>query len=389
MSLPSLYFHDDESPMLASSSFTRTNPSRPMARAHWGFPSFLQILQTRATLLKSRLVSGRANHNAELWLINPSKQDREVHEAGVEEDESASRVETFDEKGNVQAAYPPPKGGFPDSKIVIGSDSSPKQAILSGLSQITRFSRKTATQLTQQVLSHPLAQEVVPHLPPAVRSFVNVHGEWERFGRLPPKTGRNDVTTEFESARLYLARWARVVAEEGERSRREEVVGKAGKSDEDDKAVDDLSSSLGVFSILSSPNSKRPVPKTTRNPQSPITSRDWDLFAAQGRDELWLRREIFERGFIDSREPDEMRARREGWEVLLGIVPWSVGGQGPLEADKLKRKEAIDAKRAANREEYARLKASWQEEKEQQDTEESKEEWHRIDVSWLACLGME
>ena len=366
--------------MLASSSFTRTNPSRPIPRAQWGFPSFLQILQTRATLLKSRLVSGRANHNAELWLINPSKQDREVHEAGVEGDEPASRVEVFDEKGNVQAAYPPPKGGFPDSKVVFGNAPSPSQAILSGLSQITKFSRKTATQLTQQVLSSPLAQEVVPHLPPAVRSLVNVHGEWERSGRLPPKNGRNDVVTEFESARLYLARWARVVAEEGERSRREEVVGKAGKSSEDDKAVDDLSSSLGVFSILSSPNSKRPVPKPTRTPQHPITSRDWDSFAAQGRDELWVRREIFERGFVDSREPDEMRARREGWEVLLGIVPWSVRSHGPLEADEAKRKQAIETKRAQNRNEYDRLKASWQKEKELQDTEEWKEEWHRIDV---------
>ena len=333
-------------------------------------------MQSRSTLIKSRLVSGRGNHDAELWLINPSKADREVHEAGVTADDQPSASGPRDGP----SAYPPPKGAFPESKVVIGSDPSPKQALLSGLSQITRFSRRTANQITQQVLSHPLAQEVVPHLPPAVRSLVNVHGEWERSGRLPPKNGKNDVVTEFESARLYLARWARVVAEEGERARRDEVTGKAGLGT-DDKAVDDLTSSLGVFSILSSPNSKRPVPNPTRKPHQPITSHDWDQFAAQGRDELWVRREIFERGFTDSQEPDEKRARREGWEVLLGIVPWSEGGLGGLETDKVERKEARERKRAVNRKEYERLKAEWQSKAELQETEEWKEEWHRIDVS--------
>ncbi|ORX40833.1 rab-GTPase-TBC domain-containing protein [Kockovaella imperatae] len=376
ISLPTLFFHDDESPMLASTSYTKTNPSRPIGRPQWGFPSFLHLLQTRATLLKSRLVSGHANHNAELWLINPSKSDREVHEAGVSSDALPSRHA----EGKIpEQAYPPPKGGFPDAKAVIGNDTTPKQALLSGLSQITRFSRKTANQITQQVLSHPLAQEVVPRLPPAVRSLVNAHGEWERSGRLPPKNGKNDVVTEFESARLYLARWARVVAEEGERSRREEVAGKAGLG-KDDSAVDDLTSSLGVFSILSSPNSKRPVPHSTRRPHHPITSHDWDTFAAQGRDELWIRREIFQRGFTDSPEPDQKRARREGWEVLLGIVPWSLGGLGGLEADRQKRQEARQKKREDNRAEYERLKSKWQKETAEQETEEWKEEWHRIDV---------
>lgn len=46
---------------------------------------------------------------------------------------------------------------------------------------------------------------------------------------------------EFESARVYLARWARVVAEEGERARRREarVVGDEREEGE-----------LGVFELL-------------------------------------------------------------------------------------------------------------------------------------------
>lgn len=366
VSLPTLYFHDDESPLLLS------NPSQtpPKPRSQWGFPPFLALLQSRSTMLRSRLLSSKGSSAAELWLVNPSKADREVHDSEVEDDlshkrsGSASSVEAY-----------PPKAGFPDTKV-LNSQPTPKQTLLTGLSNITSFSRR----MSQQILAHPLAQEVVPHLPPAVRSLVNAPGEWDRSGRSAvPKKGRSDVASEFESARLYLARWARVVAEEGERARRLEISSRVGTEDRSD--VDDMTSSLGVFSLLSSPGSKRPVPHPTRSPHTPINSRDWESFAAQGRDELYVRREIFRRGFGDSSERAEQRTRREGWEVLLGVVPWSVGELGGGEAGKEKRRVAREEMRKAKREEYAKLKNNWRSDKSMLETESWKEEWHRIDVS--------
>lgn len=215
---------------------------------------------------------------------------------------------------------------------------------------------------------------------------MNAPGEWERLGRSQPNAGRRgsrpDVASEFESARLYLARWARVVAEEGERARRTEASSRVGTAGTEDKSdLDDLTSSLGVFSLLSSPNSKRPIPHPTRKPQQPISSRDWESFAAQGRDELYVRREIFQRGFSESTEPAEKQCRREGWEVLLGIIPWTLGGLGGGESGKAKRKAAREEARQAKRREYTKLKGVWRDDGALKTSDSWKEEWHRIDVS--------
>ncbi|WWC92508.1 uncharacterized protein L201_007467 [Kwoniella dendrophila CBS 6074] len=400
VSLPTLYFHDDESPLLASAP--APNPQQPLPRAQWGFPPFLSLLEARATLVQSRLVQSRKNMGAQLWLVNPSKSDREVHEAGLEEEPEAvppQRKPVQSSSQNAQTAKTPapypPKQTYPNSAVL--NTATPKQTLMTSLSNLTNLSRKAAS----QVLSHPLAQPVVPHLPPAVRSLVNVPGEWERTGRLPPKTGKSspDVASEFESARLYLARWARVVAEEGERARRDEIASKArlrrnsetaasfGSGSGSLSPVEDLESSLGVFSMLPKSYSKRAIPNPTRTPQHPITSKEWESFAAQGRDELYIRKEIFKRGFKDSQEPEDCNARREGWEVLLGIIPWSIGGLGGGEQGKQKRVNQREEARKAKRQVYAGLKQKWKKEvaKELESNvngvrDDWREEWHRIDV---------
>ncbi|WVW80626.1 hypothetical protein I302_102612 [Kwoniella bestiolae CBS 10118] len=379
ISLPTLYFHDDESPLLASPP--ASNTSQPLPRAQWGFPPFLSLLESRATLVRSRLLQSRKNMGAELWLVNPSKSDREVHEAGLEEEPEAvppQRQPQPVKPASAPAPYPP-KQTYPNTAVL--NTTTPKQTLMTSLSNLTNLSRKAAS----QVLSHPLAQPVVPHLPPAVRSLVNVPGEWERTGRLPPKTSKSstDVANEFESARLYLARWARVVAEEGEKARRDEIASKAriNRRNSTSTEVEDLESSLGVFSMLPKSYSKRPIPNPTRTPQHPITAREWESFAAQGRDELWIRREIFKRGFSDSSEPLEKAARREGWEVLLGIVPWSIGGVGGGDVGKEKRRDQREQARQARRQVYKGLKGKWKKEAEVSGGRDDwREEWHRIDV---------
>jgi hypothetical protein len=380
VSLPTLFFHDDESPLLSSPPTLDAAASPP--RPQWGFPPFLALLQSHSSLLQSRLVTPRQNQGAELWLINPSKSDREVHEAGYEEPtptprrSSATRTSVYDNTF-------PPKPQLPNLSVI--GTTTPRQSFMTSLSKITSFSREAA----KEILSIPLVQPVVPHLPPAVRSLVSAPGEWERSGRMPKSGAKSaDVATEFESARLYLARWARVVAEEGERARRNEVAAQADLTAGERVGAEDLASSLGVFSLLTSPNSKRPIPHPTRTPQHPITTRDWASYSAQGRDEGYVRREIFRRGFSDS--PEEKLARREGWEVLLGIVPWDVGGVGGTQVAIDKRRAAREAAREAKRKEYESLRDAWRGQWAEAENGESegsarreawREEWHRIDVS--------
>lgn len=357
VSLPTLYFHDDQTPLVTTPR--SSTPPTPV----WGFPPFLKVLERHAVLLRSRLVTPMNNRGGELWLVNPSKGDREVHEAGYEETNKSSQGRSTP----AAPAYPPP-ASFPNIGLS-QPQPTPRDSLLVGLSNITNMARHTA----QNVLNHPLAKPVVPHLPPAFRSLVTAQGEWES-ARLTPKSGSSrssDVASEFESARLYLARWARVVAEEGERSRRGELAAQAGMGDSGSTET-----SLGVFSLLPS-TSKRPQPKPTRIPQHPITTSDWYTFIVDGKDELSVRREIFRRGFSD--EPGEEEGRKQGWEVLLGVVPWSVEvGPDRLAQRNDRRDKVLQAKRAS----YQQLHSGWREKTENGEAPDAwKEEWHRIDVS--------
>ena len=117
---------------------------------------------------------------------------------------------------------------YPPTNVTPLTD--PPRSFLQSFSNLTRATRHAA----QQILSHPLAQPIVPHLPSPMQSLVTASGEWAGWVE---KGGMG----EFESARVYLARWARVVAEEGERARRREarVVGEEREEGE-----------LGVFELL-------------------------------------------------------------------------------------------------------------------------------------------
>ncbi|WVN86059.1 uncharacterized protein L203_101217 [Cryptococcus depauperatus CBS 7841] len=405
VSLPTLYFHDDESPLLdPSQPRPRSSVTASPLKARWGFPPFLSALSSHALLIQSKLVQPKKSKGAQLWLVNPSKADRQVHEAEVE-DEDVPTVPTHRRSSSAGSlgigikpgVNYPPKPTYPALANI--NTASPRQSILTSLSTLTNLSRKKAS----QILSHPLAQPVVPHLPPAVRSFVNAPGELEKLGR---KNGDNEggkgkqVEEEFESARLYLAKWARVVAEEGEKNRRSELAAQARlpTSTDPDGVIslshspteEDLSSTLGAFSLLPKTFSKRPIPSSTRVPEEPITLTDWRSFETDARPEEWVRCEIFRRGFSD--DPIDVQARREGWEVLLGSIPWKVGGlRGGEEWLAARRKERAEV-REGHRQVYEQLKHKWRADiewgasshKEESGTgrnfEGWQEEWHRIDV---------
>ncbi|WVQ72719.1 hypothetical protein IAR50_002279 [Cryptococcus sp. DSM 104548] len=391
VSLPTLYFHDDESPLLASPKPSpQPDPAaRPVPRARWGFPPLLSLLESRAILVRSRLLQAKRSMGAELWLVNPTRSDREVHEAGVLDEEPEAiptrRPNQTQQTNPPQKANYPPKADYP--AVYPGfagiENLTPKQTILTGLSSLTSLSRRKASQL----LSHPLAQPVVPHLPPAFKSLVNVSGEWERNGRSQSANGGrggSDVASEFESARLYLAKWARVVAEEGERARREELAAQArirpsSPTTSSTDVDEDLASSLGVFSLLPKSYAKRPVPSSTRQPQNPITLQDWVTFEEEGKDELFVRQQIFRRGF--STLPADGQALREGWEVILSIVPWHLGGQDTSPDGLRKRRQERSEVREGKRQVYEGLKRKWKGDADEGRGEVGwSEEWHRIDV---------
>jgi hypothetical protein len=163
---------------------------------------------------------------------------------------------------------------------------------------------------------------------------------------------------EFESARVYLARWARIVAEEGERARQREAQA-MHTGDEGDE-----STGLGVFELIHAA-SNLPTPKTTREPKRPITKADWNAwFNADGTPKITsreMRQEIFRRGLM-------FEARREAWPLLLEVLPW--------EATSAERRKIWDDKQQI----YVQVKSEWSGVDEVFNRSDVLEERHRIDV---------
>ena len=124
---------------------------------------------------------------------------------------------------------------------------------------------------------------------------------------------------EFESARIYLARWARIVAEEGERARRREAQALPSASS---GVLDEEASPLGIFELLHS-TSNLPTPRSSRDPNHPVDEKMWlSWFAEDGRPKVRIeemKREIFRRGLSS-----EGTLRRTIWPFLVGVVEWDV-----------------------------------------------------------------
>ncbi|CAE6461708.1 unnamed protein product [Rhizoctonia solani] len=377
--LQTIYFHDEE-----SRSISQLTPKNRAASgiASWGGEDLLQRLKSYCHILKSSL-------QPNLFLFDPSKPDIEAHTMVLFDDDAADLImaqstdspiphhrrpnrpsrSSGSSSGSVPSPRLTPNGSpapFPNPRYSTRTSvlhetlpvypptsfapltSPSRNSLLQSFSQLTRATRHAA----QQILSHPLAQPIVPHLPSPMQSFVNASGEW---AGLLEKGGMG----EFESARVYLARWARVVAEEGERARRREVrvVGGSGNEREEGE--------LGVFELLAK-SANLPTPKSTRNPKNAIDKDTWlGWFDETGRptiSEEDMRKEVFRRGF------STLEARRLAWPSVLNVLPW--------DTDQQTRENMWAEKKAL----YEEIKGQWFEVEEVLKRPEVAEERHRVDV---------
>ncbi|KAJ3772349.1 rab-GTPase-TBC domain-containing protein [Lentinula raphanica] len=363
--LPTLYFHDNE-----SHSFTMAPPKSPQTSTRssitayppppslsspikstnsWGGEDFIARLKCYAHILRSNL-------QPSLFLVDPSRSDIETHSTQIFDDDAVDDILAQSSYANSHSPFlahgkPRPLSSPPTSALSpnpyshrssvlhrsLGamssnaqSSSQARMALLQSFSNITRATRHAA----QNILSHPLAKPIVPHLPDPVKSLVNVNGDIE-WGSWVEKGG----VGEFESARVYLARWARIVAEEGERARRREtqtvgVTTSSGAAEE--------SSSLGVFELLQSA-SNLPTPTTSRDPAHPVDQKCWaGWFSTDGRPKVRLeerKREVLRRGISD-----EGNLRQTAWPFILGVLEWDVTGEQRDKDWEAKRKRYHDLK---------------------------------------------
>ncbi|GAA5864179.1 hypothetical protein JCM8547_001281 [Rhodosporidiobolus lusitaniae] len=411
--LPPLFFHDDESHSTLLDQDRRAS-SLSVGGAHslrsagslapsWGGEALLSQLKQHCLVVRSQL-------DPTVFLINPSRVDLESHVAGgsswygaaeddavpdeamrgvrarLSEGERGERAKEREEarrrqqkmrtsilhqslagssgagRGGRNGAGKPEEE-YPDDLDAVQAGGNGNSggmdaltfSVLSGFSRITRSARSISQQAASTVLSHPLAKPLAKHVPKPIAQLALAPGEVSRL------TQAAGVGT-YDSARVYLAKWAKIVAEEGERARKAEYG-----VDDGSFLEEELGESTGVFEVLAKTYNLPSKPRPSRAPKTPIQLEEWHAWfdASSGRlllSEREARRRIFQRGLAD----DEVR--KEVWPFLLRVYGWE-------STREMRRK--VEEKKSAK---YERIKRAWMQDEELAATERFQEEDHRVEI---------
>ncbi|CAO1627399.1 unnamed protein product [Sympodiomycopsis kandeliae] len=337
---PRLYFHDDESRRIildmikASKSSDTTTPS-PSSNGHPSSSSFSTSSSSSSSVssgsyppqqprskqpvwggeellqhLRKYVNIQRSVHDHNLFLLDPSRQDLEFHSMPVFADDALEPKQQRQQQSDQQYIYPEdplaPLSGSSSSHIP-NSLSSWRSTLLSSFSQVTRQARETS----RQILAHPAARPYKSKLPMAVQSFANA-GPLGPFSSRIEEVSQRAGVTEYDSARVYLAKWAKLVAEEGQRNKRQEQQEQLHSSSIASGAGGDP---LGIFS-------NETMAKCTRSAtEDPITPTEWQAWFDQetGRPTVTveeMKSRVFARNVVSD-------LRREVWPFLLGVIPWN------------------------------------------------------------------
>ncbi|KAI9264262.1 rab-GTPase-TBC domain-containing protein [Phascolomyces articulosus] len=214
-----------------------------------------------------------------------------------------------------------------------------KWSALEKLSRITTFTRNTTAAATSQV---------VPHLPPKIQMVLNTDAV-------------RATTQDYDSARIYLAKWAADLAARSEQDtpleRRYRHVGIWGHGDAWEEET-----ALGVFEVLNSENDFS-IPTHTRT--KPITKEEWDSFFDHDTGKLsvgepYIRKRIFCGGLDPS-------IRREAWLFLTNVYPWD---STAAEREKLT---------SEYRESYVKIRSRWLDDPQVRESAHFLDQKHRID----------
>ena len=202
--------------------------------------------------------------------------------------------------------------------------------IMEKFSKVTTLTRRAAQDL---VLENP-------NVPPQVK----------RLLRNPEVQTLQD---EFDSARIYLARWAMGIAEQSEKDRRGKIWTAKDVMELEDTDV-------GEFELLEETSSL-----SMEEQRKPVTLKEWNGFFDKDTGKLMFTiDEVKDRVFHGGLDPND-GVRKEAWLFLLGVYEWY------STADERK------AQIASLRDSYYKLKQSWWERLEGEGGEGETGEWWR------------
>lgn len=289
--------------------------------------------------------------------------------------------------------------------------------VLNHFSHVTNVARNGAHTLLSSPLFHQQLGESVDEngarsSTASLATTLLHHGPIGPFGPNDPSWKHSELvqksgTGDFDSAHVYLARWAKIVAEEGEANRRREAEARRAIHKQ---SLDDVEESeLGNFEIWNRlPHVDRP--EATRSRDNAISFHAWkSLFDQDGKPRI-TRKEmkvlVFQQGFGKGKERamgthwDQLDPRAECWSFLLNAQSWDPSiGQEQRRKHWNERSEeywaiktqyltsmqpSSDSKKEANEEE-AKLSPEEAQERHRKEEEITfwKEQRHRVHVDCL------
>lgn len=313
-SFPALFFHDNECQStiqqrkkLARDTF---DPFGESGQTFWGGDEAVRWI-------KRYVEVERSGAEPNVYLVEPSKEDSEAFGGKV----TSSTAQGSSARGAGASS----NKEDPFVKFVKETGWN----IMEKFSKVTTMTRRAAQDLVEN-----------PNLPPQVR----------RLLRNPEVQTLQD---EFDSARIYLARWAMGIQEQSDRDRRQRIW-----SAHDVMELEDTD--VGEFELLEGSSNL-----SLEERRKTVTLKEWNTFfdAQTGRLSVTVD-EVKERVFHGGLDPND-GVRKEAWLFLLGVYEW----YGTTDERK--------AQIASLRDQYYKLKLSWWERLDGDGGEGETGEWWR------------
>ena len=262
------------------------------------------------------MVIERSGAEPNIYLVEPSTEDKEAFggkpvTAAVVRRPSSSGMTIGGAAGAASGSssrMPRDAGMDPVTKFV-------KEAgwnLMEKFSKVTTFTRRTADSVIDN-----------PKIPPQVR-------------RLLRNPEVQTLQEEFDSARIYLARWAMGIAEQSERDRNQRIWTARDVLEMEETDV-------GEFELLDTEMGSLSLKELRKT----VTLKEWNGFFDQRTGRLQVTvDEVKERIFHGGLDAED-GVRKEAWLFLLGVYDW--------ESSTDERKAEV----ARLRDEYVKLKGAW------------------------------
>ncbi|KAK4225496.1 rab-GTPase-TBC domain-containing protein [Podospora fimiseda] len=327
-SFPALFFHDNEcqSTILKRKKRARDtfDPFGEGGEMFWGGDEVLRWLRRYVNV-------ERSGAEPNVYLIEPSVEDSTAFGSKVTGAGFAGR--SGDHSVGLGG------GGAPGLSRDVSKDG--------GMDPFMKFVKETGWNIMEKfskvtTFTRQAAQNVLddPRVPPQMR-------------RLMKNPEVQTLQDEFDSARIYLARWAMGIAEQSERDRNRRIWTAREVMELEDTDV-------GEFELLDSTSSL-----TLEQMRKPVTLAEWKKFfdSRTGRLSVTVD-EVKERVFHGGLDPDD-GVRKEAWLFLLGVYDWySTSDERKAQTNSL-------------RDAYIKLKGSWWERQIDQGGAGEEGEWWR------------